>query len=62
MSELEWAEMADPNDPEHQKRYQWLVNHIDTCTTCQWCNEDNSSVLCADAERHFASGPGEAVR
>jgi len=34
-------------------RYQWLLNHIQTCKTCAWRNEDDSSKLCGEAELYF---------
>jgi hypothetical protein len=46
-------------------RYQWLLNHIRTCRTCAWRNEDDSSKLCGEAELYFrvleAQGPTAAA-
>lgn len=36
-------------------RFRWLLDHIKTCTVCEWRNEDDSSRLCPAAERYFAA-------
>lgn len=57
----DFYELADQNDPEWQRRYDWLLNHIATCTECDLVPHGRDGHACADLHAHFSSA-GAPVR
>ena len=43
-----------------ERRHQWLLHHIRTCTACELLNQDNSSSFCADLDAHLSKSDPEA--